>query len=153
MIGRRQAEKIRKKAEFLQNFQEFIIHCKNEIRFFQTPILQLPGCYPSNGTFGTCVGKCSKLCKSGVAFNKSWKHSFEKILKEMDFNEKIINLFIKFGDELGAGDVDIQMVLCEFLIKKIEPEINLLLNEYTLKIRLYTTLGSCAGAAAAIFLL
>lgn len=153
LCGCSAASRLSKKARFLEGYMQFIRMVETEIRYSGRYISEIvsEGC--GDGPFCDFLRNCRENISNGVPFPIAWEKAFNSICGQMRIPEDTARLIINFGSGLGVSDSEGQISHCKYHYGIIEPYLVRANEDKQVKGKLYSILGTCLGAAAAVILL
>lgn len=148
-----QAEKLKKRVYFLEQYISFISDINTQIRFTMQPIENIIKTCSSSNVFLDFIEAIDKKIKKNISFKSAWESSIYILKDKFYLKENEINLVKKFGVGLGISDIDGQQAHCKVNLNFAKEALSLAKDEKNKKEKLYKVLGVSAGVCVALIII
>lgn len=144
-----ESHKLAVRVEQLEAFLRFLSRAQTEIRFAALPVEQIVQRHGEEIPF---LRICADNCVQGKPFSAAWEESVKRGTNDRGFLPGDVELLRSFGLGFGASDVEGQLSHCALYTELIGERLKNAREEKDKKSKLYQTLGTFAGIAAALVL-
>ncbi len=143
---------VRREMRLLKALLSVLTHMECQLRYQLTPLPELCRSVPARGLLGKVMGSLARCLEEAMAPDVRTCMAWA-IRKSGDVPPKVRRLLLELGDTLGRFDLAGQLTSLEAIRADCQRQLEALSNDQDLRLRSYTTLGLCAGAAAVILFL
>ena len=145
-------EKQYKKLKFFEQYVDFIVSIKNEIRYSGKNLYDILSNYKCENPFKNYINKSIENL-SKFSFENSWEKSFKFCSRDLGISNAEKNLIINFGAGLGKNDIQSQIYYCEHNLEAAKPYLEKMRLNHRLKGKLSIILGVGFGMIAALLII
>ncbi len=147
-IGRQKSQKLYCRRNFLKNITVFLSSLQTSLRYDCSDIF----------TIVTESAKrqgldCLECRSSGKSFAETWYEKISCLPNEYSALKSDKELLNKFGENLGATDVEGQLKHIELYKTQFEKQLSFAEEDIAKKAKLYKTLGLFAGTAVVLMII
>lgn len=143
--------KLSQKVRFIEEYMEFIKIIQNEIRYNGNYLSEIINKHRGNGIFYSYLDTCYRCIMESKPFPVAWNLTFNNISSEMSISSELANIINNFGLKLGSTDIDGQISYCQYNYEIVLPYLKSAMEEKKTLGKLYSVLGICIAAGAALF--
>jgi stage III sporulation protein AB len=148
---------IRCRIDDLKELKKLIGLLKGDIRYAATPLPEAIGAIARrhNGNYCSFLQYISKKLQelSGQSFSEIWESAVENELIATSLTKRDKLQLVRFGENLGYLDKEMQLNTIELYLSQLEDEISDLSRTAKEKIYLYNSLGIMAGIFITIIMI
>ena len=145
-------EKQYKKLKFFEQYVDFIVSIKNEIRYSGKNLCDILSNYKCDYPFKNYIDKSIENL-SRFSFENSWEKSFKFCSRDLGISNAEKNLIINFGSGLGKNDIQSQIYYCEHNLEAAKPYLEKMRSNYHLRGKLPIIVGIASGMIAALLII
>lgn len=150
MAGIAKAMKLSYRVKFLENYLEFVIYVKTQIKYSHMDIVSIIKNYNNdNEDIHNMISTCLNEINRGKSFDNAWKIASEKCLNDLLCYDDI-SIISSFSNALGKSDIEGQQNHCLLNEENIRNRIKMARNDNEKKNKLYIGMGILVGACISV---
>ncbi len=151
-FGCSMAAGVRRETRLLGRLRALISYMECQLRYQLTPLPSLCRDAPFRGVLGRIMENLAKELEEAMAPDVRTCMA-SAIRASGEVPPKVRRILLELGETLGRFDLTGQLQALEEMGQQCETQLREIAQNQEIRLRSYTTLGLCAGAAAAILLL
>ena len=133
----------------LETFLRFLSAAKTEVRYSAAPVARILELHGSELGF---LRECAQACGRGSKFSEAWRSCVSVRAPKDGFSPRDRELLLSFGEGFGASDTQGQLSHLQLYSDLFAANLKSAEEDRDRKSKLYRTLGTFAGIAAALLL-
>ena len=146
------SEKYIQRIRFLQQFAEFVVHLKNEIRYSRRTLTEIILSHDCQAPLKEYIKRFKSL-SGNLPFAAAWQKSFENCKHDINLSVREWSLVDSFGEEAGSGDLTAEINRCDYTLELLKAQIDALEKNRRSKTKMSVTLGAGLSAVIALLLI
>ncbi len=151
-FGCSMAAGVRRETALLRRLCAMLNHMECQLRYQVTPLPELCRMVPVRGPLGKVMKHLTRELEEAMAPDVRTCMA-SAIHKSGELPASVRSLLMQLGDTLGRFDLAGQLQELKAIRRECEVQLAVVSENQDIRLRSYTTLGLCAGAAAVILLI